>query len=138
MDSVRDGIRPTVLLVCFKHLSVSAFLHAAMIPDPHPTYFFLSIEGVDKVDASVDTPLPSTLSGILWTSCYNASWKRSQLSARAKAFGMSFFRARKVELMHRGLAVLPGWADASALPKKVHTQLTVLSSFPTEILFELF
>lgn len=38
--------------------------------------------------------------------------------------------------MHRDLAVLPGWAAASALPKEAPTQLNAPSTFPTESLLE--
>lgn len=73
-------------------------------------------------------------------------WGRNQCrfhseeyTARASsAFGMSFFSAEKVELMHRGFAVLFCWTGASASPENLLKLLQDLSTRPTKSLFELF
>lgn len=50
---------------------------------------------------------------------------------------MSFFISMKPKIFNRGFAVLPRWADAPTLPKKVLAHFNTLSIFPTEILLEL-
>lgn len=52
-------------------------------------------------------------------------------------FCLSFFSAKKAELMNYGFAVLSCWEDASALPKMVVTQLNAPSTLATESLLEL-
>lgn len=63
---------------------------------------------------------------------------KKDISCQSSVFGMSFSKTKKAELIHRGYAVPPGWADASSLPSDALTQLNTSSSFPTESLSELF
>lgn len=109
-----------------------------MVPTSHHACVFLSTENVVTLRSigwyraalSYEQDIFSELS------CRVLAWKA--IGCEGSGFGISFFSAKKAELTHRDFAVLPGWADATALPKQILTQLNDPSTFSTEILLELF
>lgn len=109
-----------------------------MIPSLHRSYVFLSAEDVEMLRrigwyrGAVDT-----VRGIFPE--LSSSFVAKIAIARASSVcGIVFFCAKKVDLMHRGFAVLPGWEDTFALSKKVLTQHMPPPTFPLKIVMDPF
>lgn len=109
-----------------------------MILSRHRVYLFLSIKHVETLWRICRYRAALNSARGIFTEFSSRIVGKKAIPCVSSGFGMCFFSAMKAELVHRGIAVLPGWVDASALQIEVPMKLKARSTSPTEISLKLF
>lgn len=141
MDRVRKARKPTEIYVphiAAKHYSFSVFPPAAIISFRHRVHIFLLMKKVEMLRRICWYRHALDFARGMFSGLSNNLVPKKAATCASSGLGISFFKAKKPELMNGDFAVLPGWTNASALPKEFLKQLNAPSGFSTKILLEQF